>query len=57
MLSESLQSHCKQNTVLILSGILREKAEMVTKTYIPLGYEIIKSISKGEWVAFAMRKL
>ncbi|MBO5713294.1 MAG: 50S ribosomal protein L11 methyltransferase [Clostridia bacterium] len=57
VLSESLQSHCKKGTILILSGILREKAELVTSTYIPLGYEIIKSISKGEWVAFAMKKL
>ena len=57
VLSSSLQSHCKQGTILILSGILREKANLVTSTYLPLGYEIINSESKGEWVAFALKKL
>ena len=57
VLSKSLQSHCKKGTILILSGILREKADLVSSTYLPLGYEIINTKCKGEWVAFAMKKL
>lgn len=57
VLAESLSEHCRVGTILILSGILREKASMVTDKYIPLGYEIINSESKGEWVAFAFKKI
>ena len=51
--TKSLQARYNFN----LSGILREKANLVTSTYLPLGYEIINSESKGEWVAFALKKL
>lgn len=57
VLSQSIQKHVKVGSILIMSGILREKAQMVVDTYQPLGYKVIKSESKGEWVAFAMEKL
>ena len=55
--ANSLQKHVKKNTILILSGILREKAELVSNTYLALGYKIVNSLSKGEWVALALEKL
>ena len=57
VLAQSIQKHVKVGTILIMSGILREKAQMVVETYAPLGYKVINSESKGEWVAFAMEKL
>lgn len=56
-LSKSIQKHVKTGTILILSGILREKAELVSEVYLSLGYKMINSLSKGEWVAFALEKL
>lgn len=57
VLANSMQKHVKQNTILILSGILREKAQEVIDKYLPLGYKIINSESKGEWVALVLQKL
>lgn len=57
VLAESMQKHVKLGTKLILSGILREKADLVVSTYLPLGYKLINSESKGEWVALAMEKI
>lgn len=57
VLAPDLGKHLKQGSTLILSGILREKAEEVINTYLPLGYQIINSISKGEWVALALLKV
>ena len=57
VLANDLSNHLKQDSRLILSGILRDKAEMVINTYVPLGYKVINSISKGEWVALALLKL
>ncbi|MBE5743648.1 MAG: 50S ribosomal protein L11 methyltransferase [Clostridiales bacterium] len=57
VLANSIQKHVKFGTKLILSGILKEKAEMVINTYLPLGYKIINSANKGEWVALVLEKL
>ena len=57
VLSDSLSKHCHDNSILILSGILREKVEMVTSAYAKLGYKIINSNAKGEWVALALKKV
>ena len=57
ILSKDISSHLTKNGKLILSGILREKASEVVETYIPLGFNLLKSESKGEWVAFLMEKL
>lgn len=57
VLAESLQKHVKQGTLLILSGILREKADMVVQKYLSLNYGVFNSKSKGEWVALVFKKL
>ena len=57
VLANSIQKHVKSNTLLILSGILREKAEMVVKTYSNLSYKVKDSNCKGEWVCLVLEKL
>ena len=57
ILSKDILSHLRSGSKLILSGILREKATEVIETYLPLGFKLIKSESKGEWVALLMEKL
>lgn len=57
VLSKDIEKHVKCGTILILSGILREKADLVVQTYLPLGYKIINSESKGEWVALVMERV
>lgn len=57
VLANSIQKHVKNNTILILSGILREKAQEVINKYLPLGYNVINSESKGEWVALVLQKI
>lgn len=57
VLAKDIKKHVKEKTKLILSGILRERADDVVNTYLPLGYKIINSESKGEWVALVMEKL
>ncbi len=57
VLATSIQKHVKLGTKLILSGILKEKAELVINTYLPLEYKIINSANKGEWVALVLEKV
>ncbi|MBO7214740.1 MAG: 50S ribosomal protein L11 methyltransferase [Clostridia bacterium] len=54
ILAPSMKKHVKNGTLLILSGILKEKAQLVIETYSNLGYKVINSKNKGEWVALVM---
>lgn len=57
ILAPSMQKHVKSGTLLILSGILKEKAESVINTYVSLGYKVVNSNNKGEWVALVMERV
>ncbi len=57
LLAPSIKKHVKKGTLLILSGILKEKAELVISTYSKLNYKVINSKNKGEWVALVMETL
>lgn len=57
VLAKSLNAHCKPKSKLILSGILKDKTDMVIDAYLPMGYKIINSKNKGEWVALALERL
>ncbi len=57
VLANSITKHVKDDTVLILSGILKEKAELVVETYKKIGFNVINSKNIGEWVALALKKL
>lgn len=52
-----LKSHVNAGGKVILSGILREKAEDLNALYVKNGYKTLKSTAKGEWVAFLMERL
>ena len=57
VLAPNMKKHVKKGTLLILSGILKEKAEMVIETYSNLGYKVVNLKNKGEWVALVMETL
>lgn len=57
ILSKTILKHTKNQTVLILSGILKEKAELVVETYKNIGFKVINSKNIGEWVALALQKV
>ena len=57
VLVNDLKSHVKTGGKVILSGILREKAESINALYVKNGYRTLKSAAKGEWVAFLMERL
>ncbi len=50
-LSRDIVSHLGKNGFLILSGILKEEAEALKKTYEPLGLKHAKTYSSKEWAA------
>ena len=45
-----------ENGVIILSGILLTKKDMVISAYENNGFKLVKCLEKGEWCALAMRK-
>lgn len=57
ILVENLKTHVNVGGKVILSGILRDKAESLSELYHKSGYKTLKSIAKGEWVAFLMERL
>lgn len=57
VLAKDILKHTVDGTKLILSGILKEKAQMVVDTYLPLGFKLINSRNKGEWVALVFEKI
>ncbi len=57
VLSKDILSHTKKDTIVILSGILKDKVTMVVDAYLPLGFKIIGSKNEGEWVALMIKKV
>lgn len=57
VLVDDLKNHVKKGGKVILSGILREKAENLMALYQKNGYKTLKSTAKGEWVAFLTERL
>ena len=57
ILAKDIKKYIKQNTIIILSGILREKAEEVVQTYSNIGIKVIGSKSQGEWVALLLKNI
>lgn len=57
VLVDDLKNHVKKGGKVILSGILREKAENLIALYQKNGYKTLKSTAKGEWVAFLTERL
>ncbi len=57
ILAKDIERYIKENTIIILSGILREKAEEVVETYSKIGIKVIGSKSQGEWVALLLKRV
>ena len=57
ILAKDIKTHFNEKGVLILSGILKEKAEQVVNVYTALNFKLINSKNEGEWVALMMEKL
>lgn len=55
-LAPTLPAHIKQGGTLILSGIIKEKLDGVLDVYGALGFEHLKTVSRGEWFAVSFKK-
>jgi ribosomal protein L11 methyltransferase len=54
-LARDISKFTKSGSVIILSGIIKDKAEQVKKCFERLGFKLEKSLSKNDWYAFAYR--
>ena len=54
-LSESIRSHLKGKRLVIASGILIDKQEMVAEAMRELGFEIMEILNEGDWAAICAR--
>ena len=55
MLAPSIPKNLKKDGVLILSGIIESRLEMVKEAYFAVGMEIVKERRKGEWFALVLK--
>ena len=57
ILADDVLRHSKMGSIIILSGILRELAQKVVDKYTSIGFKVINTKSKGEWVALEFEKI
>ena len=55
LLAPSMPKNLKKTGVLILSGIIESRLEMVKDAYQKVGLEVVKERRKGEWFALVLR--
>ncbi len=55
LLAPSIPKNLKKDGVLILSGIIENRLEMVKNAYQEVGMEVIKERRKGEWFALVLK--
>ena len=55
MLAPSIPKNLKKSGVLILSGIIESRLEMVKNAYKAVGLELVKERKKGEWYALVWK--
>ena len=56
MLAPSIPKNLKQNGVLILSGIIESRLQMVKEAYVAVGMEILHERQKGEWFSLVLKR-
>ena len=56
MLAPSIPKNLKQDGVLILSGIIESRLEMVLDAYRAVGLKVMKTVRKGEWFALVLKR-
>ena len=55
MLAPSIPKNLKKEGVLILSGIIQSRLQMVKSAYEEVGLEVIRETRKGEWFALVLK--
>ncbi len=55
LLAPSIPKNLKRDGVLILSGIIESRLQMVKEAYEAVGMEIVRERKKGEWFALVLR--
>lgn len=55
MLAPSIPKNLKREGVLILSGIIASRLEMVKEAYAAVGLEIVREEKRGEWYALVLK--
>ena len=56
MLAPSIPKNLKQNGLLILSGIIESRLQMVKEAYVAVGMEIMHERQKGEWFSLVLKR-
>ena len=56
LLAPSIPKNLKQNGVLILSGIIESRLEMVKTAYAEVGMQVINERRKGEWYSLVLKR-
>lgn len=56
LLAPSIPKNLKENGVLILSGIIESRLEMVQNAYAEVGMQAIAQRQKGEWFSLVLKK-
>ena len=56
LLAPSIPKNLKPTGVLILSGIIESRLEMVKDAYQAVGLEIVEQVRKGEWFALILKR-
>ena len=55
LLAPSIPKNLKKDGVLILSGIIESRLDMVKKAYEEVGMEVVLEKRKGEWFALVLQ--
>jgi ribosomal protein L11 methyltransferase len=56
LLAPSIPKNLKKDGVLILSGIIESRLEMVKNAYESVGMEVLFERRKGEWFSLVLRR-
>ncbi len=56
MLAPSIPKNLKKDGVLILSGIIESRLEMVKTAYFAVGMQVVQEKKKGEWFALVLKR-
>ena len=55
-LAPAIPRHLKEGGTVILSGIIRERRELVKEAYAAVGLAVVEEKNKGEWFAYILKK-